>query len=165
MCVCELAIYRVPLLQEANRDLVHWDPRFPFSPAPPPNSEPHRDGGEPGSELQCVCVCIYVRVCPSDVNFLFYWGSSVRVYRSFRFSLWEKEGRKKSLSSLMNQYGKRPSLCLGRTILSVTHLAPFPNANTMSIIKFKEVIHFFPPSQSPKQYHKVLLSLLAFFLK
>lgn len=101
-----------------------WSTGIPASPsrlfAPPthPYSGPHRDGGgsrkEPGRELQCVvflwlcsCVCVYV-------NFLFYRGSSVHMYRSlFWFSLWEKRTEKKIVSILMNQYGKQLALFLG----------------------------------------------------
>lgn len=55
------------------------------------------------------CVCVYV-------NFLFYRGSSVCMYRSFRFSLWEKKRKgqqHKIVSILMHLYGKRLALFLG----------------------------------------------------
>lgn len=65
----------------------------------------------------------------------------------------------------MNQYGKQLVLCLGRTIPLSNTLGTIFKCKYNVLIKFKEVIHFFPPSQSPKKYHEVLLNLLAFFLK
>lgn len=65
----------------------------------------------------------------------------------------------------MNQYGKL-SLCLGRTIPLTNTLGSVFKCKYV-LIEYKEVIfyfYFFPPAQSPKKCHKVLLNLLAFFL-
>lgn len=74
---------------------------------------------EPGRELQCVVLCsVSMRVY---VNFLFYGGSSLHMYRSlFRCSVWEKKKKKGCVkfSWICNLYGKRHAVFLGNSSLS-----------------------------------------------
>lgn len=65
---------------------------------------------EPGRELQCVVLCsVSMRVY---VNFLFYGGSSLHMYRSlFRCSVWEKK-KKKVVSN-----SHESVICMGRDTL------------------------------------------------
>lgn len=95
----------------------------------PPTQNPTVMGGGGAWQWTAVCVCVCVRLM--SISCFIEEAAFACTDRS-DFHCEKKKAEKKSLSTLMNQYGKQLALCLGRTIPSVTHLAPFSNANTTS---------------------------------
>lgn len=104
-------------LSQVNTDLVHRDPRFPS-----PSSFPPLKPLPWAWQRAIVCVCVCASVCVR-INFLFYRGSSVCMYRSlFRFSLWEKSTEKKRLCQFS-------WICMGTTSIVSGKLPYFLSKN------------------------------------